>query len=481
MLRAFWSWVCSQTARLGRHFTGLMVPFIVGCALFMQMLDATVIAIALPAIAESFGVPVVELNLAITAYLLAVAVFVPICGWAADQFGARRVFVTAVIIFTVSSAGGGLSESVGQLVAWRALQGLGGAMMVPVGRLILLRSTPRRELLRAMAFLSMPGLLGPILGPPVGGFLVTYASWHWIFLMNLPIGVLGIAMSLKHISMDANTRNRHPLDVKGFLLTAVFMAAVVGTFEMLARGRVGAGWMLATLALGLVCGWAYQRHSQQIAAPIVDLSLLKLPTFLASVTGGNLCRFAIGSTPFLLAILLQVGFGMTALSAGLVSFASAAGALIMKLAARPVLERWGYKRVLTVNALLMSGTMALSALFTATTPVWVMIAVLLVAGFFRSLQFTAVNTLGFADITPEKMSAASSFSAMAQQLGISLGVAIAASVINLSMTLRGDQTPAQVDMAAAFVVIALCCGLSALSFRRLPDSAGESLRRRAPD
>lgn len=478
MLRALRSWAYSMVTRLGHRLTGLMVPFIVGCALFMQMLDATVIAIALPAISRSFGVPVVELNLAITAYLLAVAVFVPICGWAADQFGARRVFVAAVIIFTVSSAGCGLSNSVGQLAAWRALQGLGGAMMVPVGRLILLRSTPRRELLRAMAFLSMPGLLGPILGPPVGGFLVTFASWHWIFLMNLPIGILGIVMSLKHISSDANVRNRQRLDVTGFVLTAVFMAAVVGTFEMLARGRIGAGWILATLALGLASGCAYTWHARRVTNPVVDLGLLRLPTFLASVSGGNLCRFAIGATPFLLAILLQVDFGMSALSAGLVTLTGAAGALLMKLAAQPVLERWGYKRVLTINALLMSATMALCALFTATTPIWLMVIVLLVGGFFRSLQFTAVNTLGFADITQEKMSAASSFSAMAQQLGISLGVALAATVINLSMNLRADQTLAQPDMAAGFLVIALCCALSFFSFRRLPASAGESLRRR---
>jgi len=472
-------WVQTQTTRLARQFKGLMVPFIVGCALFMQMLDATVVAIALPAMAQSFNVPVVELNLTITAYLLAVAMFVPISGWAADQFGARRVFVTAVVIFTISSAGCAISGSVNELITWRALQGVGGAMMVPVGRLILLRSVPRHELLRAMAFLSMPALMGPIFGPPVGGFLVTYASWHWIFLMNLPIGIIGIVISLRHISTDANVLSRRPLDFTGFVLSAVFMASLVSTFEMLARGSIGMEWIAATLALGAACGWLYTKHCKRVATPIVDLTLLKIPTFRESVMGGNLCRFSIGSTPFLLAILLQVGFGMSAVSAGLITFASAAGALLMKLAARPVLETWGYRRVLSVNAVLMGVSMAVCTLFTATTPVWIMISVLLVAGFFRSLQFTAVNTLAFADIPPEKMSAASSFSATAQQLGISLGVAIAASVINMSMNLRGGDVLTRVDMIAGFITIGLLCCLSVFSFQRLPPSAGDSLKSRS--
>jgi EmrB/QacA subfamily drug resistance transporter len=462
--------------RLKRRFTGLMVPFIVGCALFMQMLDATVIAIALPAIASDFAVPVIQLNLAITAYLLAAAVFVPISGWAADRWGARRVFIAAIVIFTLSSAGCALAMSTNQLVGWRLIQGIGGAMMVPVGRLILLRTTAKHDLLRAMAFLSMPALLGPMLGPPLGGVLVTYASWHWIFLINLPIGLLGIYMSLKYIGSQSNQVTKRPLDGIGFLLSATCLASLVGAFEMLGQGRLGWEWVVTMLATGFVTGWLYKWHSGRCDSPIIDLRLMRIATFRESVIGGNLCRFAVSATPFLLALLLQIGFGMSPLSAGLITFASAAGALLMKFAAPPILKRWGYRQVLIINASLTAGTLALCATFSDQTPVALMIAVLLIGGFFRSLQFTAVNTLGFADITADRMSAATGFSAMAQQLGMSLGVGIAASAINLSMTVRGANVLGVPDMITGFVVISLCCALSVLSFRRLPPGAGASLQ-----
>ena len=472
--------IAALRQRSQRRFAGLMVPFIVGCALFMQMLDATVIAIALPAMAQSFSVPVVQLNLAITAYLMAAAVFVPICGWAADQFGARRVFIAAIVVFTASSAGCALAESMTQLVLWRVVQGIGGAMMVPVGRLIVLRTVPKHELLRAMAFLSMPALLGPMLGPPVGGFLVTYASWHWIFLMNLPIGVLGVVMSLRHISGNTDQTAKRPLDVLGFVLTAICLASLVGAFEMLGQGRLGLVAVVLMLLTGLGSGWLYRWHCARHTSPIIDLSLLRIVTFRESIVGGNLCRFAVGATPFLLAILLQIGFGMSPLSAGLITFASAAGALLMKFVAPPILKRWGYRQVLMSNALMTGLTLAVCALFTDQTPVAVLIGVLLLAGFCRSLQFTAVNTLGFADIPPEKMSTASGFSAMAQQLGISLGVGIAAGVINLSMSMRASDALSSTDIMAGFIVIGACCILSILSFRRLPADAGHALHRRQP-
>ena len=415
------------TERFKRRFSGLMAPFIVGCALFMQMLDATVIAIALPNMSIDFAVPVVELNVAITAYLLAAAVFVPICGWAADQFGARRVFIAAIVVFTASSLGCAQAASPLELIIWRAVQGFGGAMMVPVGRLILLRSIAKHEMLRAMSFLSMPALLGPLLGPPIGGFLVTYASWHWIFLINLPIGLIGIYMSLKYIPFGTNALNRRRLDWLGFLLSALCLATLVGAFELLGQGRVDLIWVALLVFIGLLAGWLYRLHAKRHPSPIIDLSLMRISTFRESVIGGTLCRFAIGSTPFLMAILLQVGFGMNALSAGLITFASAAGALLMKFVARPILQRWGYRKVLMVNAALTGAGLALCATFTSQTPMALMIGILLLAGFFRSLQFTAVNTLGFVDVPQDKMSLASGFSAMMQQLGISLGVGIAGS------------------------------------------------------
>lgn len=451
-----------------------MIPFIVGCALFMQMLDATVVATALPAMADALDASVVDTNVIITSYLLAVAVFVPISGWAADRYGAKRVFTTAILLFTLSSVGCALAQTLNHLVIGRWTQGLAGAMMVPVGRIILLRKVPKDELLKAMAFLSMPALLGPIVGPPVGGFFVTYASWHWIFLINVPVGVLGIFLVRRYIREDF-PRSDVRLDWVGFILSSISIASLVMGFEGIGHRSLPALQLGGLILLGLVCGLLYIWHARRAANPIIDLSLLKVPSFAISVLGGNLCRFAIGATPFLLAIMLQVGFGLSALAAGLITFTGAAGALLMKLVATPIIRRFGFKQVLMVNAVITGVFIALCALFREDTPVWIMMAILVAGGFFRSLQFTAVNTLTFADLDARAMSRASSFSAMAQQLGISLGVATAAVTMNLSMHARDASELALVDVVWGFIVIGAVTALSVLSFARLPANAGAGL------
>ncbi|KAB0600700.1 EmrB/QacA subfamily drug resistance transporter [Castellaniella defragrans] len=455
-----------------------MIPFIVGCALFMQMLDATVVATALPAMALNFGTTVVHMNVTITSYLLATAVFVPISGWAADRFGARAVFLAAIALFTLSSVACAASVTLAQLVAARLVQGAAGAMMVPVGRIILLRRIPKAELLKAMAFLTIPALLGPVIGPPVGGFLVTYASWHWIFLINIPVGILGIYMVRRWIAADVPD-SRPRLDTVGFLLSSAAMAALMSCLEAAGHGSLGLWPTLGLLGLGLVCGILYIRHARHVTYPIIDLSLLRIQTFAVSVLGGNLCRFSVGASPFLLAILLQVGFGLSAFSAGMITFTSAAGAMLMKLVATPIVRRFGFRRVLVANALIAAAFIAACALFRADTPIWAMVAVLLVGGFFRSLQFTAINALTYADLDSAQMSRASSFAATAQQLGISLGVACAAMTLNLSMTLRGGVEADRIDVMWGFAVIALIVAASALSFRRLPARAGSQLRARS--
>lgn len=455
-----------------------MIPFIVGCALFMQMLDATVVATALPAMALNFGTTVVHMNVTITSYLLATAVFVPISGWAADRFGARAVFLAAIALFTLSSVACAASVTLAQLVAARLVQGAAGAMMVPVGRIILLRRIPKAELLKAMAFLTIPALLGPVIGPPVGGFLVTYASWHWIFLINIPVGILGIYMVRRWIAADVPD-SRPRLDTVGFLLSSAAMAALMSCLEAAGHGSLGLWPTLGLLGLGLVCGILYIRHARHVTYPIIDLSLLRIQTFAVSVLGGNLCRFSVGASPFLLAILLQVGFGLSAFSAGMITFTSAAGAMLMKLVATPIVRRFGFRRVLVANALIAAAFIAACALFQADTPIWAMVAVLLVGGFFRSLQFTAINALTYADLDSAQMSRASSFAATAQQLGISLGVACAAMTLNLSMTLRGGVEADRIDVMWGFAVIALIVAASALSFRRLPARAGSQLRARS--
>jgi EmrB/QacA subfamily drug resistance transporter len=454
-----------------------MIPFIVGCALFMQMLDATVVATALPAMAASLNSTPVRLNVAITSYLLAAAVFVPVSGWAADRFGARRVFIGAIVLFTASSVACALSRDLAQLVLSRIAQGIAGAMMVPVGRIILLRTVPKEDLLKAMSFLSIPALLGPVIGPPLGGFLVTYASWHWIFLINVPMGVLGVVLILRYIR-EIREQDVPPLDWLGFLLSSICLATLVSGFEALGRDVMSSVQLIGLIAVGLVCGFWYVRHSRKVPHPIIDLSLMRTPTFAISTLAGNLCRFSVGATPFLLAMLLQVGFGLSPFSAGMITFASAAGAMLMKFVATPIVRYFGFRRVLMVNALLTGAFIAVCALFRSTTPVWLIILTLLAGGFFRSLQFTGVNALTYADIGPSQMSRASSFAAMAQQLGVSLGVGVAAVTLNVSMALRGAEHLVVGDIVSGFVVVGLLCAASFFSFRRLDPAAGNQLNGR---
>ena len=455
-----------------------ILPFIVGCALLMQMLDSTVVTTALPAMARDLGSDPISMNITITSYLIAVAMFVPVSGWAADRYGARKVFIAAIALFTLSSLTCALSSSLTQLVISRVVQGLGGAMMVPVGRIILLRTIPKHNLLKAMAFLSMPALIGPMAGPPLGGLLVTYASWQWIFLINIPIGILGIWLIMRYVQALPTDTESPRLDVVGFLLSAVCMAALVSGFESLGHGGPQAWVSVALIATGLITGYLYVLHSRRHPNPILDLTLLRTPTFRAAVLAGNLCRFAVGATPYLLALLLQIGFGMSALSAGLITFVGAVGSLLMKMAAPRILNRWGYRYVLTVNAVLTGLSLAACASFTPEMPSVLMLGILLIGGFFRSLQFTAVNTLAYADISHAGMSRASSFAAMAQQLGVSLGVGVAAESLSLSMAWRGSNNLIAADVMVGFIVIGTLCALASLAFWKLSPQAGESLRQR---
>ena len=460
----------------GQQASGHLLAFIVGCALFMQMLDSTVVATALPAMARALSTTAVELNVAITSYLLSAAVFVPVSGWAADRYGARRVFIAAIALFTLSSVGCALANSILTLVIGRVIQGLGGAMMVPVGRIILLRSTPKQQLLNLMAFLSMPALLGPMMGPPLGGFLVTYASWHWIFLINIPIGIVGIAMILRYVKELPADGLPHRLDWFGFLLSSICLASLVGGFEMMSNQDASLLRTLMLVATGLVSGLIYVWHARRHHEPILDLTLMRIPTFRIAMLAGNLCRFTVGATPFLLALLLQVGFGLSPLSAGLITFTGAIGALLMKFVAPPILHHWGYRRVLMVNAIFTGAALILCATFSPSTANSVMIAILLVGGFFRSLQFTATNTLAYADVPQVSMSRASSFAAMGQQLGVSLGVGIAAATIRVSLSVTGDTELATHDIVPAFLVVGSLCMLSCLSFKSLSKDAGQSLQ-----
>jgi EmrB/QacA subfamily drug resistance transporter len=456
-----------------------IIPLIVAVALFMEHMDATVIATSLPAIAADIGANPLELKLAVTSYLLSLAVFIPASGWTADRFGARTVFRAAIGVFILGSIGCALSTSLSDFVMARIVQGMGGAMMTPVGRLILLRTIPRRELVGAMAWVSIPGLVGPVLGPPVGGFITTYASWHWIFLINVPIGFIGILLASRYIA-DLRAEEHERFDVAGMVLAGLGIAGVAFGFSVLGLNFLPWSVVVALIAGGAIFMTAYLVRARRTPTPALDLTLFRLPTFRASVAGGFVFRLGIGALPFLLPLLLQIGFGMTPFQSGLITFSSAIGAMTMKVAAATILRRFGFRAVLTANAIVSAGFLAACASFTQTTPVAAMLALLVVGGFFRSLQFTCINTLAYADVEPGRMSRATALASVAHQLALSAGVAFGALTVEITVALRGHVTLEAGDFAPGFLAVAAVSALSALIFGRLSPDAGAELADRAP-
>ncbi len=450
----------------------LLAPLIVGCALFMEMLDSTVIATALPAMAQSLHQDPIRLNLAITAYMLSLAVFVPISGWMADRFGTRTVFRAAIVVFTIGSVLCGLSGSLSTIVASRILQGFGGAMMVPVGRLIVLRTVAKSNLVTAMSYLTVPAVLGPVVGPPVGGFIVTYWSWRWIFFINVPIGCIGITLVSLFIE-DVSQQQVPPLDLFGFVLIGVGLAGSVFGFETIGRGVVSPGITVSVMAAGGLCAGAYVFHAGRIPYPIVDLRLMKIRTFAISTIGGGLFRIGIGALPFLLPMLLQLVFGLTPFASGLLTFTSACGALLMKPTAAPIIRRLGFKSVLIGNGFTCALILSSYALFRASTPHSVIVTALFVGGFLRSLQFTALGTLAYADVTNEMMSSASTLASMAQQFFLALGVTVAALIVHFSLWAHGSRALSVYDFTPAFLITAILALFSALTYFSLEHYAGE--------
>lgn len=457
-----------------------LTAVIVATALFMQNLDSTVIATALPAMARSFHADPLHMSVALTSYLISLSVFIPASGWVADHFGARHVFRAAIIIFTVASILCGLAPSLAFLVGARILQGLGGAMMLPVGRLVLLRSVSRSQLVAAMSWLTMPALVGPILGPPLGGFIVTYASWRWVFDVNVPIGILG-AVAVTLFIPDIRVEGRGGrLDASGLVLTGFAMAALMAGFETIGRHIVPLSWTLAALAAGAAAVLAYLLHARHHDHPVLDFSLLRIPTFANSVFAGSLFRIAVGATPFLLPLMLQLSFGDTPMQSGIITFASAAGALGMKPATQPLLKRFGFRRVLVLNGILSSAFILVCALFKPGWPSLLLDAILFVGGFFRSLQFTAFNTIAYGDIERPRMSAATTLYATIQQITLTLGIVVGAAVLEISSHAHHRSIALQSDYALAFLVVGLIGLASVPISTRLHPSAGAALSGHQP-
>ena len=449
------------------------IALIVATALFMEQLDSTVLATALPSMAQSFGVRPLHMSIALTSYLLSLAVFIPASGVMADRFGTKRVFNAAIVLFTLGSVLCSQTSSLPLLVAARLIQGMGGAMMVPVGRIILLRSVPKAELVSAMAWFLVPALVGPVLGPPLGGFITTYLSWRWIFFINIPIGILGGTLATLLIP-DIRAEQRTRFDLPGFALSAIALACLTFGFTLASRGSASMDAFLLLL-VGFVTGAAYVAYARRRTNAILDLRLMRVQTFRVSTIAGSLSRITWGAVPFLLPMMMQLGFGMTAAASGAITFMSAAGAMLMKACAAPILRRFGFRRVLIWNQLLATLCIAACATFTHGWPRIAIFAVLLAGGFFQSLQFTAYNTIAYADLRADRMSAATSFYTVFQQLMLSMGICVAAGALAVSAHLFGRHAPDLTDFRIAFLVVSAASLLCGPLCAKLPASAGAEM------
>ena len=452
----------------------LLTALIIATALFMENMDGTVISTSLPAIARDLHQDPIVLKLALTSYMLTLAVFIPASGWVADRFGARTVFCSAIVVFTLGSILCGASSSLPTLIAARVFQGLGGAMMVPVGRLVLLRSVQKSELVSAMAYLTVPALIGPVAGPPLGGFITTYFQWRWIFWINVPIGILGILLSLRFIH---NLREEAVprFDFKGFVLSGVGLVSLIAGISVIGRGIAPAWLVVAMVGVGALALAAYASHAADNEDAILDLKLLRVSTFYAGVVGGLIFRIGIGAMPFLLPLLLQIGFGLTPFESGSLTFATAAGALLMKFTASTALRWFGFRRTLIVNGLISGAFLAACALFTPTTPHWLLLLTLLTGGFFRSLEFTALNAISYADIDQPRMSRATSFASVSQQMSGAIGVAVAAICVQTIQLGFGDPELEARDLSLSFVMVAIISSLSVFVFAKLKPDAGAAV------
>lgn len=455
-----------------------VIPLVVATALFMENTDSTILATALPTIANDLGLDPIALKLAVTSYLVSLAVFIPVSGWVADRVGARTTFRAALVVFMVASIGCAYSSTLSQFVIWRAVQGLGGAMMVPVGRMVVIRAVPREELVRALSFIAMPALIGPMLGPPLGGLIVTVADWRWIFFVNIPIGILGLILATLYIP-DLKEEERAPLDIMGFVLSALGFGGLILGLAMSGRRIAPPEVALACAAVGAVSLLLYVWHALRVPRPLLDMRLLRFRTFEAGILGGLFFRFGVGASAFLLPLMLQLAFGLDALHSGLITFAGAVGAIAVKPIARPILQRFGFRNLLIVNGALASAVLMGYGLFTAATPHIVLLGVLLAGGFLRSLQFTSLSAITYAEVEKPQVGSATSMASVGQQISVSFGVAMGAMVLEFSEQLRGHTHPQTEDFAAAFFFVGLVSMCTALLMLRLPVGAGDELSGRA--
>ena len=446
----------------------------VGSALFMQFIDQTALSTALPTLAEAFHIQPVNLKLVLTSYILIQAVVVPASGWAADRYGARRVFMACMATFLLGSVLCGLSRTLGELVLFRVLQGAGAAMLMPVGRIIVVGNSPREHLVRSMALLTTPAMVGPIIGPPLTGLILKVASWPWIFYINVPVCLLGLLAVWKFVP---RIRQPHPgrFDSVGFVLAAVAMACAMGVAETLGFDLVPWTVQVAAAVIAVAATVLFVQHARRADKPVVDLSLFRIPTFRASMTGGTLVRIGIGASPFLMPLLVQIGMGWSPLKAGLVIMSGAVGALISRPLAAPLMRRLGFRNILIATAALLSVFSAVPGLFRTSTPVWLMFALLALGGFVRATQFTSSNTLSFVELEQGQIGSASTLSAVVLQLSISMGITVGSLALQLVRWNAGGAPITPADFTVPFAIVGVISALSVLVYVRLPRGVGSDV------
>nr|WP_274622280.1 MFS transporter [Myxococcus fulvus] len=454
-----------------------MASIAVASALFMEFVDSTALSTALPTLSAAFGTDPIHLKLALTSYILALAVLAPASGWVADRFGPRRVFMVAMSVFLLGSVLCGFSRTLPQLVLFRTLQGLGGALMTPVGRLIVVGSAPREKLVSALSWFTMPALVGPLIGPPIAGLILGVADWPWIFFVNVPVGLLGM-LAVARFVPELPQPHPGPFDWKGYAIAAVAITLTIVAVETLGVGLVPPETQLGMALVAVGAGVLYVRHALRRHRPVLDVGLVKVATFRASIAGGGLVRMGLGATPFLLPLLLQVGLGWGPFEAGMMTIGTGLGAMSCKPLAPWVIRKLGFRATLTGSNLAAAVLTAVPALFRVGTPIPVIVVTLFVSGFVRSLQFTAINAVAYADIPPEKMSQASTMAVVTQQMALSVGISFGALMLHLA---RGaGELPLTPDrFLLPFIAIGVVSSLAGFLFRRLPEDAGSRIGGRA--
>ena len=453
-----------------------LLPWLVAVAFFMESLDTTILNTAVPAISEALRVAPLSMKSVLASYTLSLAVFIPISGWMADRFGTRRVFASAIGLFTLGSFLCGISSTIHLLVACRILQGCGGAMMVPVGRLTLVRTFAKSELIRAMSFVAIPALIGPMLGPIAGGLIVGYLHWRFIFFVNIPIGLVGLLMVYLHLP-DYREERTDPLDIVGLILFGSGVALLSYVLEIFGEHTLRTGEILGLLTISLALIAGYGLHATQIAFPLLHLSLFRIRTFRAAVSGSFFTRLGIGGVPFLLPLLYQVGLGLTPVHSGLLIMPQAIAAMSTKFLLPRILNRIGYRGVLVSNTVILGLLLMLFATIGLGTPIWVIVLLAFFYGAFTSLQYTSMNTLVYADVTEEQTSNASSIASTMQQMSISFGVASAGLATAFFIPNRFRSNPREMihGIHEALLVLGGFTILSTIIFRKLKSGDGDNV------